>query len=70
MICNYFKDNSRKIESRKKDIEFMVLIGVDGIPMTNCGTGIGEYEPTINETENYCFKDFKDCPRFQTRIKK
>jgi len=70
MNCNYFKDNTKEIESRKKDTDFMLLIGIEGIPKTNCCTGIGDYEPLKEEQEIYCFADFRNCPRFLTRINK
>jgi hypothetical protein len=69
MQCNFYTDNTKEIESRKKDTDFMLLVGIEGIPITNCGTGIGEYEPTTEEKDTYCFGDFEKCPRFRTKIK-
>lgn len=68
--CNYFQDNSRELESKKRDFIYMALIGIEGIPIITCKTGISDYEPTQEEQKIFCSSEFMSCPRFKTKLQK
>lgn len=70
MQCNYYVDNQQKIELLKKDVVYCALLNdVENMKKVSCYSGIGEYEPTMQEREEYCFSEFSSCPRFKTRIR-
>jgi hypothetical protein len=69
MNCNYYADNSQRIKEAKEDILLSAMTDINSILPCSCHTGVQEYEPKHDEKESYCFSDFRNCPRFLTRIK-
>lgn len=69
MRCNYCVDNEQKIEQLKKDEFFCALNDINRLEIVTCHSGFGEYVPSLEERENFCFSEFCKCPRFQTKIR-
>lgn len=69
MRCNYCVDNRQKIEQLRKDDFYCALNDISSLEMVTCHSGIGEYEPSLQEREIFCFSEFCKCPRFKTKIR-
>lgn len=73
MQCNFYTDNTQKNADLKANIfNEIEIIKPDFSTLLSCSchTGLEEWEPSQEEKDIYCFSDFRNCPRFLTRIDK